>query len=93
MNMQVSTNPRASQSPLHTLSAAPSDKLQAKQGEPSAPIKIIPNMPFNEGGVEIELKVAGGGRGFYAPPKDQMLAIKRVMVRTRFILKSRLMEN
>lgn len=76
MNMQVSTNPPALQPPLHTLSTAPSDKLQDKQGEPSAPIKIIPNMPFNEGGVQIDLSVRGGGRGFLSPPKDQALTIK-----------------
>lgn len=76
MNMQVSTNLPASQPPLQTLSAAPSDKLQAKQGEPSAPIKIAPNMPFSEGGVEIDLSVRGGGRGFFAPSKDQALMIK-----------------
>lgn len=76
MNMQVSTNPPALQPPLHTLSTAPSDKLQDKQGEPSAPIKIIPNMPFNEGGVQIDLSVRGGGRGFFSPPKDQALTIK-----------------
>lgn len=76
MNMQVSTNPPASQPPLQTLSTAPSDKLQDKQGGASAPIKITPNMPFNEGGVEIGLSVRDGGRGFFAPPKDQALTIK-----------------
>ncbi|WP_241194031.1 calcium-binding protein [Pseudomonas synxantha] len=41
----------------------------------TAPVKITPNMPFSEGGVQIELNV-WGGKGLYGPPKEEVLIIR-----------------
>ena len=50
------------------------DKSQSKSGVTSAPVKIIPNMPFSEDGIQIELNVRGG-KGFFGPPKEENLVI------------------
>lgn len=50
------------------------DKSQSKSGVTSEPVKIIPNMPFSEDGIQIELNVRGG-KGFFGPPKEENLVI------------------
>lgn len=75
MNMPVHHSPSQTSVMGLPSHSADADKSQSKPEATFAPVKIIPNMPFSEGGVRIELNVRGGG-GFYGQPKEETLIIK-----------------